>query len=100
MEIQKIHSTISTDSISTEVRAHKHKNNQTLQTLQTEVVTSAPKQTSISQDWQLLEKSQVALQSLDDVDTNKVNALRDAINNGDFNLDLAQVAEKMMKQHG
>ncbi|KVW99801.1 flagellar biosynthesis anti-sigma factor FlgM [Shewanella frigidimarina] len=97
MEIQKIHSTISTDSISTEVRAHKHKNNQTLQT---EVVTSAPKQTSISQDWQLLEKSQVALQSLDDVDTNKVNALRDAINNGDFNLDLAQVAEKMMKQHG
>ncbi|QDE30285.1 flagellar biosynthesis anti-sigma factor FlgM [Shewanella polaris] len=96
MEIQKIHSTINTDSISTEVRANKHKNNQTTQT---ETATPAPKQ-GISQYWQLLEKSQVALQMLDDVDTDKVNALRDAIKNGDFNLDLAQIAEKMIKQHG
>lgn len=102
MEIQKIHNPISSDAISTnsissELRASQQKSSQMAQA---DVTAHAPKQASISQDWQLLEKSQLALQALDDVDTDKVNALREAIKNGDFNLDLAQIADKMIKQHG
>lgn len=92
MEIQKIHS-----AINAEIGVSKRK---TDQVPQAEVATPAQKPASISQDWQLLEKSHLALQQLADVDTDKVNALRASIANGSFTLDLAEIAEKMLKQHG
>ncbi|MBB1268382.1 flagellar biosynthesis anti-sigma factor FlgM [Shewanella sp. SR44-3] len=93
MEIQKIHS-----ALSAEIGSNKGK--QAPAQAQSSVVTAAPKQATISKDWQLLEKSHDALQALDDVDTDKVNALRESLKSGAFKLDLEQIAEKMLNQHG
>ncbi|ABE56928.1 hypothetical protein Sden_3653 [Shewanella denitrificans OS217] len=93
MEIQKIPSALSAE-IST------NKGQQAPTQAGAAVVTTAPKQATISKDWQLLEKSQNALHALDDIDTDKVSALRESLKNGSFELDLEKIAEQMLNQHG
>jgi negative regulator of flagellin synthesis FlgM len=93
MEIQKIPSAISTE-------INTNKGQQAPTQAGTPVVTAVAKQASISKDWQLLEKSQTALHALDDIDTDKVSALRESLKNGSFELDLEKIAEQMLNQHG
>ncbi|MBY5920014.1 flagellar biosynthesis anti-sigma factor FlgM [Ferrimonas balearica] len=60
-----------------------------------------PKQKdAISEDWQLLEQAEQELATLNDVDMDKVNALRSALSEGRFELDLNDLAQSMLEQHG
>ncbi len=60
-----------------------------------------PKQReAISDDWQLLEQAEQELAGLSDVDMDKVNALRSALTEGRFELDLNDLAQSMLEQHG
>lgn len=95
MEISKINSTIGA-----EIGANK--SNVTAQdTPKPQSTTrSVPAQLSISQDWQSLEQSQQELQQLDDVDLDKIAALRQSLQEGSFSLDLDLIADKMLNQHG
>ncbi|MBY6185920.1 flagellar biosynthesis anti-sigma factor FlgM [Marinobacter hydrocarbonoclasticus] len=54
----------------------------------------------ISDDWQLLEQAEQELAGLSDVDMDKVNALRSALSEGRFDLDLNELAQSMLEQHG
>ncbi|MBY5991984.1 flagellar biosynthesis anti-sigma factor FlgM [Ferrimonas balearica] len=55
---------------------------------------------SISGDWQLLEQAEQELATIDEVDMDKVNALRAALSEGRFDLNLADLAQSMLEQHG
>lgn len=55
---------------------------------------------NISSDWQLVENGLEKLQQVNDVDLAKVQALRESLQQGNFKIDLSQVSEKMINQHG
>ncbi|MBY6093271.1 flagellar biosynthesis anti-sigma factor FlgM [Ferrimonas balearica] len=55
---------------------------------------------AISDDWQLLEQAEQELAGLNDVDMDKVNALRNALSNGQFELNMNDLAKSMLEQHG
>lgn len=55
---------------------------------------------AVSEDWELLARSQPQLEIMDDVDQAKVDALRQSLKDGTFDLDLAKVTEAMFNQHG
>ncbi|MCE9686236.1 flagellar biosynthesis anti-sigma factor FlgM [Shewanella sp. AS16] len=90
MEIHKIGSTLSTEMTSGKSRA----------SAPPQEISHLPPQQVISQDWQLLEQSQQDLGQLADVDSAKVDALRQALKDGSFDLDLSAIADKMISQHG
>ncbi|GAA4888711.1 flagellar biosynthesis anti-sigma factor FlgM [Ferrimonas pelagia] len=60
---------------------------------------AAERKDSISDDWQLLEQANQELSQLADVDMDKVNAMRAALKDGSFELDLADLAGQMLGQH-
>lgn len=95
MEINKINS-----AIGAEIGAKK--SNVNAQTAPAPEAATPPvsAQLSISQDWQSLEQSQQALQQLDDVDHDKIAALRQSLQDGSFSVDLDLIADKMLNQHG
>ncbi|WP_298774699.1 flagellar biosynthesis anti-sigma factor FlgM [uncultured Shewanella sp.] len=55
---------------------------------------------AVSEDWELLARSQTQLEKMDDVDQAKVDALRQSLKDGTFDLDLGKVTEAMFNQHG
>ncbi|MCL1124791.1 flagellar biosynthesis anti-sigma factor FlgM [Shewanella surugensis] len=55
---------------------------------------------AVSDDWELLARSQPQLQQIDDVDQAKVDQLRQSLKDGTFDLNLGKVAEAMFNQHG
>lgn len=95
MEINKINS-----AIGAEIGAKKSNVNAQATPAPQSAATPLPAQLSISQDWQSLEQSQQALQQLDDMDHDKIAALRQSLQDGSFSLDLDLIADKMLNQHG
>ncbi|WP_299489609.1 flagellar biosynthesis anti-sigma factor FlgM [uncultured Shewanella sp.] len=55
---------------------------------------------AVSEDWELLARSQPQLQQIDGVDQAKVDALRQSLKDGTFDLDLGKITEAMINQHG
>jgi len=93
MEINKINSTLSASlNISKSVDTLK-------KTLVSDHLSTSTKQ-DISDDWQLLEQTHRELQTILDVDMDKVAAIRQAMSNDSFELSLDKIAEKMLIQHG
>lgn len=93
MEINKISSALSTE-FSTSKSAHAPKKQVGADNL------PASTRQDISNDWQLLEQTQKELHTISDVDTDKVAAIRQALSNGNFELSLDKIADKILIQHG
>lgn len=93
MEINKISSALSTE-FSTSKSAHAPKKLVGADNL------PASTRQDISNDWQLLEQTQKELHTISDVDTDKVAAIRQALSNGNFELSLDKIADKILIQHG
>ncbi|QFU20481.1 flagellar biosynthesis anti-sigma factor FlgM [Shewanella eurypsychrophilus] len=94
MEIQKINS-----AISTEISTKKEQTQTPIQADKNER-TEIPTQKTVSDDWQLMSRSQPELQQLDEVDQTKIDELRQSLKTGTFKLDLDAISEAMLQQHG
>lgn len=93
MEISKLSASIATTKTNkTEGKVEIVETNSTL--------TAETNKTSISPDWKLLETSKQDLKHTDDVDLEKVAALKQALKDGTFDIDASQIASAMLKQHG
>lgn len=93
MEIQKTHSTLSTESTTDKVTLKP--------VISTESKVKKPElSVSVSKDWHLIEENISQLRQMSDVDMAKVSALQESIKQGDFKLDLSLISEKMINQHG
>ncbi|MFT5787985.1 MAG: negative regulator of flagellin synthesis FlgM [Shewanella sp.] len=57
-------------------------------------------QQEVSEDCRLLEHTQNSLEQLPDFDLSRVEQLRQSLVDGSFELDLEQLAETMVQQHG
>ncbi|MGI1944934.1 flagellar biosynthesis anti-sigma factor FlgM [Shewanella glacialipiscicola] len=93
MEINKISSAVNTEfNTNKSVTAHKKNSDTETQSLS--------KQQDISNDWKLLAQAQQTLQSVSDVDMDKVASIRNALSNGSFEIMLDKIADKILTQHG
>ncbi|WP_144212048.1 flagellar biosynthesis anti-sigma factor FlgM [Shewanella donghaensis] len=96
MDINKISSPVTADMGTTKSKANN--------TPKPEVVELSPRamptQNAVSDDWQLIEKTQPQLAQVDDFDADKVAQLRQALQQGTFSLDVEQLAEAMKQTHG
>ncbi|PWF62565.1 flagellar biosynthesis anti-sigma factor FlgM [Shewanella sp. BC20] len=93
MEINKINSTLSAG----------FNTSKSVDTLKKTLVSdhlSTSNTQDISDDWQLLEQTHKELQTVSDVDMDKVAAIRQAMSNDSFELSLDKIAEKILIQHG
>ncbi|PTA51609.1 flagellar biosynthesis anti-sigma factor FlgM [Shewanella morhuae] len=93
MEINKISSAVNTE-FNTNKGVTTHKKNSEVETQ------SLAKQQDISNDWKLLAQAQQTLQSVSDVDMDKVANIRNALSNGSFEIMLDKIADKILAQHG
>ncbi|MGI2022806.1 flagellar biosynthesis anti-sigma factor FlgM [Shewanella glacialipiscicola] len=93
MEINKLSSAVSTE-FNTNKSVTAHKKNSDTETQ------SVSKQQDISNDWKLLAQAQQTLQSVSDVDMDKVASIRNALSNGSFEIMLDKIADKILTQHG
>ncbi|MCL1050891.1 flagellar biosynthesis anti-sigma factor FlgM [Shewanella abyssi] len=57
-------------------------------------------QQEVSEDCKLLEHTKYSLEQLPDFDLNKVEQIRQSLVDGSFELNLEQLAETMVQQHG
>ncbi|QQX80534.1 flagellar biosynthesis anti-sigma factor FlgM [Shewanella sp. KX20019] len=57
-------------------------------------------QQEVSEDCKLLEHTKYSLEQLPDFDLNKVEQIRQSLVDGSFELNLQQLAETMVQQHG
>ncbi|MDO6679622.1 MULTISPECIES: flagellar biosynthesis anti-sigma factor FlgM [unclassified Shewanella] len=96
MDINKISSPVTADMGTTKSKASN--------TPQPEVAELKPRQmptpNAVSDDWQLIEKTQPQLAQVSDFDADKVAELRQALKEGSFSLDIAKIAEAMKQNHG
>ncbi|MBQ4890134.1 flagellar biosynthesis anti-sigma factor FlgM [Shewanella sp. UCD-FRSSP16_17] len=96
MDINKISSAVTADMGTT-----KSKSNTSQQHEVAELKTrKMPVQSTVSDDWKLIEKNQPNLADMDDFDAAKVAELRQALQNGTFSLDVKKIAEAMKQNHG
>ncbi|MCL1140464.1 flagellar biosynthesis anti-sigma factor FlgM [Shewanella pneumatophori] len=93
MEISKLNSTIHT-----ELATSKNKTPVT-QVADAPVPAMLPQQ-EVSDDCRLIEAAQPQLEQLPDFDLSKVAQVRQSLIDGSFKLDLEQLAETMVQQHG
>lgn len=94
MEITKVNSPLSAE-VGVNKRAQTHYQRDEQQAKPNPSVTK-----STSDDWQLLDQAKPQLAQLAEVDSDKVSGLRQAIANGTFRIDIGEIAEAMLRQHG
>lgn len=96
MDINKISSPVTADMGTTKSKANTSQ--------QPEVTEFKPRkmpaQSSVSEDWKLIEKTQPNLANISDFNAEKVAELRQALQTGTFSLDVAKIAEAMKQNHG
>ncbi|MCC4834388.1 flagellar biosynthesis anti-sigma factor FlgM [Shewanella sp. 10N.7] len=96
MDINKISSPVTADMGTTKSKANTSG--------QTEVAELKPRkmpaQSTVSDDWKLIEKTQPELANFSDFDADKVAELRQALQTGTFSLDVKKIAEAMKQNHG
>ncbi|WP_394202840.1 flagellar biosynthesis anti-sigma factor FlgM [Shewanella waksmanii] len=94
MEITKVNS-----PLSAEVGVNKRAQ-QPVPTNEQPAKSNAGAAQSTSEDWQLLVEAKPQLAEIADVDSDKVAALRQALTDGSFRIDLDEIASAMLRQHG
>ena len=67
--------------------------------IQSRSVQASP-QSTVSQDYKVLSEAHAQLSQLPEVDLEKVNQLRHALQDGSFDLDLEKTAAALLTQHG
>ncbi|GIU51181.1 MULTISPECIES: flagellar biosynthesis anti-sigma factor FlgM [Shewanella] len=96
MDINKISSPVTADMGTT-----KSKSNTSQQPEVAEIKPrKMPVQSTVSDDWKLIEKTQPELANISDFNAEKVAELRQALQTGTFSLDVIKIAEAMKQNHG
>ncbi|PKG56089.1 flagellar biosynthesis anti-sigma factor FlgM [Shewanella sp. Choline-02u-19] len=95
MEISKVSSTISAD-----MGMSKSKTQSAIPVPEKPVATPIKAQQEVSEDCRLLEHTKHSLEQLPDFDLSKVEQLRQSLVDGSFELNLEELAETMVQQHG
>lgn len=95
MEINKINSTINT-----EMGTSRSKTSSFVLPQETQAVVAQKPQAEVSDDCKLIAHNQPQLAEMDDVDLDKVAEIRQSLIDGSFDIDIEQMVDAIVQQHG